>query len=187
MNDVFDMGAAPSGGNLVEMLREACQEAVDLDATISGYEAAIAAARSRLHTLRTIKIPEAMAEAGVGDIFSLDSGHVIQLSQFVSGSLPKDPEPRKKALDLLVEIGGEALIKETLTLLFAKGEHDAADELAQELKSRGLEPERKMDVNAMSLQSFAREKLKEGEEIELDALGLYAGTVAKFKAPKEKK
>lgn len=187
MNDIFDMGSALQDGNLVDLLRDACEEAVLLDEAIEQQEEALKALKQRLHSLRSVKIPEAMAEAGVGDIFSLASGHIIKLGQFVSGSLPKEEDKRKVAMLVLEQHGGGALIKTEIGLTFGKGDVDEANKLAERLRANGYEPQVKQDVNAMSLQAFAREKLREGEELPLETLGLFAGTVAKITAPKEKK
>lgn len=184
MNDMFDI-PAESSGDLVEVLKGHCAEAIELDEAVKGYELAMKAAKQRLHQLRTVKIPEAMAEAGIGDLFSMDSGHTIKLKQFVSGSLPKEPEKRDLAMKVLAQHGGASLIKTAIGMNFAKGESHTASLLAERLRREGYEVEVKEDVHAMSLQSFAREKLREGDELPLDTLGLYAGTSADIKGPKK--
>ena len=52
------------------------------------------------------------------------------------------------------------------------------------LGSHNYEFESKTDVHAKTLQAFAKERLKDGKKIDLEALGLYAGTTAKITAPK---
>lgn len=184
MNDAFDMNLEPANGNLVDTLRKHCEEAVELEKVVLGYESAMKAAKARLHKLRTMEIPEAMSEAGIGDTFSIATGHEIKLSQFVSGSLPKGEEDRKRAIGVLVQHGGAGLIKTVVSAAFGKGESVDADAAAGLLKAAGFEVNEKTDVHAMSLQAFAREKLAEGDDLPMDTLGLYTGTVAKIKAPK---
>lgn len=184
MNDMFDI-PAESSDTLVEVLKDYCSEAIDLDEAIKGYELAMKTAKSRLHTLRTIKIPEAMAEAGIGDLFSMDTGHMIKLKQFVVGSIPKEGEERDLAMKVLAQHGGAALIKTALSMSFDKGQAHEAQQLVTQLVSNGYEVGVKEDVNAMSLQAFAREKLRNGEELPLETLGLFAGTTAEIKEPKK--
>jgi hypothetical protein len=183
MNDMFDI-PAESSGNLVDVLKDYCSEAIELDEAVKGYELAMKTAKSRLHSLRTIKIPEAMAEAGIGDVFSMDTGHVIKLKQFVSGSMPKEDEKRDLAMKVLAQHGGAALIKTAVGMIFDKGQAHEAQQVADNLRSDGYDVSIKEDVNAMSLQAFAREKLRNGEELPLEALGLFAGTTADIKEPK---
>jgi hypothetical protein len=183
MNDMFDIEPENSG-NLVEVLKDHCSEAIELDEAIKGYELAMKTAKSRLHHLRTVKIPEAMAEAGIGDVFSMDTGHVIKLKQFVSGSIPKEEEKRDLAMKVLTQHGGSALIKTAVSMAFSKGQSYEAKLMADRLKSEGYDVEIKEDVHAMSLQSFAREKLRNGEDLPLETLGLFAGTTADIKEAK---
>lgn len=184
MTDMFDI-PAESSGNLVETLKDYCSEAIELDEAIKGYELAMKTAKQRLHALRTVKIPEAMAEAGIGDVFSMDTGHVIKLKQFVSGSLPKEAEKRDLAMKVLTQYGGAALIKTAVEMQFGKGESHEAQKVAAELRAEGYAVDVKEDVHAMSLQAFAREKLREGEDLPLETLGLFAGTTADIKEPKK--
>ena len=189
MNDPFDIPNTPATQptGLVETLRLACEEAVAVQKAIEQAEASLSALTKRLHALRSVKIPDLMAEAGIGDVFSIASGHTIKISQFVSGSIPKEEERRRVAMLVLAQHGGDALIKTEVSMAFPKGESDQAFALAAWLKLEGYAPSVKLDVNAMSLQAFAREKLREGEDLPLETLGLISGNIAKITAPKEKK
>ena len=185
MNDPFDIDQT-AGQDLVQKLRYACEEAAELQATIIGYEDAATAARKRFTKLVADEIPTAMAEAGVGDTFSLASGHKIRVSPFVSGSFPKEPDLRKKAFEKLYDLGGAALVKTHFNLTFGKGEKQNAERLAQVLTADGFPFEEKEDVHASSLRAFIKEKMRDGSEVPLDILGLYAGSVAKITVPKGK-
>ena len=184
MNDPFDIDQ-PKDVGLVEKCRLACEEAAELQTTIAGYEDAASAARKRLMTLVMNDIPTAMAEAGVGDTFSLASGHKIKIVNFISGALPKEPEERKKAFGILNNLGGGALIKTHFNLIFGKGEKQEAERLAKSLVADGFDFEEKEDVHASSLKAFVKERMRDGSEVPLDDLGLYAGSVAKITVPKE--
>jgi hypothetical protein len=186
MNDVFDIDQ-PKDENLVEKVRSACEEAVELQETIISYNSAASIAQKRLTELTQRLIPMTMAEAGMGDVFSLDTGHKIKIHPFVAGSLPKEQEPREKAFEILESIGGGALIKTNVSMVFAKGEKDIADRVSELLYNSGFEFNKKEDIHAGSLKAFIKEKLADGSEVPLDALGLYNGNVAKITPPKEGK
>lgn len=185
-NDPFDIDTTTKDQGLIDLLKDKCQMAVDLMEAIEGYEAATKAAKAQLQQLRTVDIPEAMTNAGVGSIFSLLSGEKIELSQFVMGSLPKEEGPRDLAFKALIQHGGESLIKTKISAAFPKGQSHAAEQAAQALKDLGVDVDVEPSVHPSSLQSFVRDALKKGEELPLETLGLSVGTVAKITMPKEK-
>lgn len=186
MNDMFDIDA-PKDENLVEQVRAACEEAAELQDTIKGYESAAAAAKKRLLDLTHKVIPTAMAEAGMGDTFSLDTGHKIKVLPFVNGSLPKEPDRREKAMQILEDLGGAALIKTLVEVTFPKGDKDNADIAVDYLEGLGYDVKADEGVHASSLKAFIKEKMADGSEVPLDSLGLYAGSAAKITPPKESK
>jgi hypothetical protein len=186
VNETFDI-EQPKDENLVEVVRSACEEAAELTEIIKGYEEAASAAKKRLFALTTIEIPTAMAEAGLGDTFSLATGHKIKIFPFVNGSLPKDPEKRSNAFKILEKMGASSLIKSVVSLGFAKGEKEVANSLVENLQAQGFDVSFKEDVHTSSLKAFIKEKMSDGSEIDLDALGLYTGSVAKITPPKQEK
>lgn len=190
MNDdsMFDV-ETPKDANLVEQVREACAEAVDLARVIEGYEAASKAARIRLYDLQTKTIPEALSLAGMGDTFSLATGEMIQISDSVRNTIgAKDPERDDKLvrrMETLIRMGGEALVKTALSVSFAKGEYEEAEVARDTLISQGLEPELGETVNFQSLVGFVRERIRKGESVENEGLGLEVAPYAKITMPKK--
>lgn len=181
---MFDIGHN-SAGDMVEKVREACQEAVDLEREILNAEENLKALKGRKNQLTMTEIPEAIAEAGMGSEFSLDDGTKIKITQFYSGTLPKAEEARKKAFDVIIDAGGGKLIKNELSLNFEKGEDELAQTAVNTLRGLGHQPELKETIHHQTLLGFVREKVKKGELIPLEPLGIYTGNVAKITLPKE--
>ncbi len=158
---------------LVEQLRRInreCEEAKDR-ADKLGKQA---------HHLKTTVIPEALAKAGVGG-FTLTDGTEVSIGDFVSGSLPKDPARRDRAVQALVEMDGEALIKTKVVVEFPRSGHNEALSLRGELEAKGYTATATSDVHPQTLMAFAREKLKNGEPLDTEALGLFVGRTTKLK------
>ena len=54
----------------------------------------------------------------------------------------------------------------------------------EDLRQKGYTVNSKMGVHPMTLISHVKERLKNGDQVPLETLGLFAGRVAKIKPPK---
>jgi len=182
----FDPGeeGASAPSDKLEVLHKNLDEATALEEQLEQLEADAAAARSTLNDLKTKRIPELMIELQVTDLTR--NGWKVKLTEFVSGSLPKEDGPRQKAIDWLEAHDGGALIKTDISLTFAKAQHDEAKKLAEKLAADGYAAELSSGVHASTLQAFARERLKNGEAVDTEVLGLFTGQVVKITKPKPK-
>lgn len=189
MNDEFDVGGGASAPpEKLDVLHGYLEEAIELELAIEQMDEDLKAAKAVLNTLKSQKIP-AMMEEIESDNMSF-RGWTVKLKAFVSGSLPKSPEARKSAIAWLERNGGESLIKTNVGLEFTRSQHNEALSIAAELEQRGWAPNVDSGVHAQTLQSFAREKIRNGEPMDEDTLsrlGLFTGTVADMKPPKAKK
>lgn len=174
-----------NSNSLIEAVRESCKELIDLEAHKKSLDDELKSINKRIYTIKSVDIPERMAEAGCGDVFSLDTGEIIKLSQYVSGSLPKDPEGRQKAFEALEEMEAGGLIKTEVKISFGKGEDENAKEAVGILELNGFTPECEKGVHSQTLAAFAREKLRDGEDIDLSVLGLTTGQTTKVTYPKK--
>jgi len=181
--DVFDQASQKTNVDLSELI-EKVNEAANVERGIKELEEMIKQQKSHLHKLRSVELPDAFAEVGMSEFVSED-GTKVKIDDFVSGSLPKDPLKREQAITHLEDIGGEGLIKDTMTVLFEKSQHNSALSVVSDLKEKGFNVDFSSGVHAQSLMAFAREKLKEGTHIETETLGLFTGRIAKIKLPKE--
>lgn len=171
-------GAAQAAPNLAE-IKAVASKLVGLQAIKDGLEEQLKNISNELHTIKHDTLPSMMASAGLASI-KLDDGATIKVDDFCSGSLPKDPEKRQKALDWLVENDGEGIIKANVTLSFGKAELNNAKAVADRLKEDGYEPELVESVHPQTYAAFGRELIREGKTVP-DFLGLFVGRVAKVK------
>jgi hypothetical protein len=181
-NSEFDMGTSATDDALAKV-RASIRELISMDEMVKQMEEDLSAAKKQLHSLRTGRIPDLMAEIQ-SDRFN-HAGYEVKLSDFVSGSLPKDPEKLAGAISYLEGCGGGGIIKTEVKLHFPKSEHEEAVELAHDLENRGFAPDVKSGVHPQTLQAFARQKLEAGESIDPAKLGLFTGKVAKIKKVKK--
>jgi len=176
----FDLGAegeASASPDALERVRESIAEMIALEEGIAQLEDDLKAAKKQLQFVRTGKLPDLMAEIQSGHF--THAGWEVKLTEFVSGSLPKDPAARQKALDWLESHDGGELIKTDVKLSFAKSQHNEALSVAGGLAEEGYAPIVESGVHAQTLQKYARDRIADGDEIDFEVLGLYAGRVAK--------
>lgn len=182
LNDAFlDQGASPS-----DYLRGLAARAQELQQHIDEYEAAAALLKKELLEITQKRMVDAMVQNGFPELRT-DDGTKFALTAFVSGSLPKEPERRELAIAYLAEHGAGNLIKSELSIAFDKSQHNLAIATQQGLLEQGFPAQLTSGVHSQSLQAWAREKMKEGEDINFDVLGLNAGQYVKVTAPKGSK
>jgi hypothetical protein len=160
-------------------LNNMIEEADLLDAQMDDLTKQMEAISGRYNFLKTNLLPAEMARLQQTALTST-SGTTISIESFVSGSLPKEPDARKAALNFLTRNDGEALIKTEVNVPFGKGQLKLALELSKHLKKQGYIFSMGSGVNANSLLAYARERMKKGEKIDLKVLGLMSGSVAKI-------
>lgn len=178
----FDMGTegeASASPNALKQFRKSLQDAISLTEQIAQVEDDLKAMKSTLQAIRTGRLPDLMAEIQT-DHFT-HAGYEAKLSDFVSGSLPKDEDKRKTALDWLEKNDGGGIITTDVSVAFAKSQHNEALDVAGHLRDEGHPVKVASGVNAQTLQKFARDRIRDGEKIDTEKLGLYVGKVVKLK------
>lgn len=172
-------------------------QAVELEDEIDKLEDKLKLTKARHLKLISEDLPDKMKEAGLQEVL-LPSGWRIEIKQKVYGTLPKgdnyqgtgDPAKRSLAIDTVRKLGGEEIIKNTMTIVIDRGKDNFARELAAWLQDQyGLNPIMKEDINHMTLQAWCREQLQEVPDVgdflsEVEKVGLYVMDVATVKRKK---
>jgi len=182
----FDLGAeggAATPPDALARLQTSVDELLEMEKIVEQMEEDLKAAKATLQSLRTGRIPDLMNEIGMP--FLVRNGKSVELTDFVSGSLPKDPERRAQAIKWLENKGAGGLMRTEVSVEFGRNQHNEALSIAGELRDKGLAPTVASTIAPMTLQKFARDKLKAGEEIDFEILGLYTGKVVKVKDSKK--
>lgn len=176
----FDVIITPSVDQL-KAIEELANHGYSLNKQIEELENLLKKLKEEFMKLTRVTLPDAMAAAGTSS-FKTTSGVKITVKDFVNGSLPKDEAKREWAINWLIKNGGKDIIKSELVCEFEKGDGNLRkrNQAAEMLADMGVAFSEKEDVHWMTLASFAREKIENGEEIPLDKLGLFAGRKAKI-------
>lgn len=169
---------APDEGELTRVTRLA-EEAQSLQNIIADLEDEVKERKRQLNDILQRQLPDMFAEIGIDEIRTKD-GTKFVIRDFVSGSLPKDEFGKRVALEWLEQHGGADIIKATVNLAFGKDEYEVAREIAADLEARGYNPSTDLGVHASTLAAFARDRLKNGEEVNTEILGLHIGRHAKI-------
>jgi hypothetical protein len=178
--------------DVLTALSKKVKEAFETQVAIDELTASLAAANRVMQELLTKSIPDLMMQIGSSTFdYTPDPANPnrrvkCDLKEFVSGSLPKvdefgNSEKRDKAIEWLEAHEGGDLIKTEVSLAFAKAERERAVALAAELRAKGYEPLVEEGVHSQTLCAFARERMRNGDELDIDVLGLYVGKVANIK------
>jgi len=183
--DVEEGAEAPSNDSALKRVMSIADEIVSTELQIDALEESLKDLKGRGNHLKTVELPDLMAECGMTSVRTT-SGHTIEIQDFVQGSLPKDPMRRKVAIDWLATNGAADLIKNEVSVEFGKTEHNRAKDLAEHLRQQGFPVNESESVHPQTLLAFARERMRSGEDIPLEDLGLFSGRTAKVKTPKVK-
>jgi hypothetical protein len=168
----------PTSTTDLETVRTLATELRDLETEIAELEETLKLLKGRANDLKTQELPEALGDLGM-ESFSLSDGFSVKINEVVSGTLPKDPAAKRAALALLAEYGLDGIIKNEISLAFGRGEDNIAKSLAAELREKGYEADVTEGVHPQTLAAAVRERLRSGEEVDTQALGIYCGRTVK--------
>lgn len=190
--EALSSASSPAKDNLIRLLGEWDE----VEANIKGLEEMLSSLNARKTELKTKSIPDAMAMLGSGEWQGDEpdeDGKVpkVVMDDFVSGSLPKDPAAREMAISWLEENGGGELLKTEISATFGKSEHNSALDvfgtLSKMAEEMGFQLTMDSGCHPQTYLAFMREKLKGGESVPVEKLGLFVGRVAKVSRVKAKK
>lgn len=176
----FDVIVTPAADQL-KSIEELANQAYTLTKLIDELEASLKVNKAELMTLTHKAIPDALAAAGTSS-FTTTTGVKITIKDVMHGTLPKDDQKRAIAIRWLEENGGKSIIKSELVCEFEKGSGnlEKKNRAAEALADMGVPFADRESVHPQTLCAFAREKIKNGEEVPTELLGLYAGRMAKI-------
>jgi hypothetical protein len=184
-------------------IREQSEKAVTLARRMANGEDLLKTLKKEYQRLVSDVIPNAMKSAQLNS-FELVDGSYISIKNLIKGSIPKNPEKRKKALDYLKKIKGAWLLKGQISIPLMKGENVKAKRAINAflkisktkknmkiLTELGMKEEQltllkdllcrvniEDTVHHQSLCAFARELAENGEDVDFEKLGLFAGPIA---------
>jgi hypothetical protein len=179
------LGTTAPSTNQLSDIEEVCQQALALKNHIDMLDEAKKKTNEELHALLSKTLPDMISGAGITE-FKMNNGTKVELKEYVSGSLPKEDEARSAAFEYIREHSGESLIKMNVVAKFERGDTNRAASALAALRELEVDFDAKEDIHPMTLAAWARERMKNGEEVALETIGLTAGRMAKI-VTKEKK
>ena len=117
-------------------------------------------------------LPAALAEHGLTELKMAD-GSKVTIATVISATITKDRA--NEAHDWLRANGHEDLIKNTVSVVFGKGEAARAAALISQLDSNGWDPDQKEAVHPSTLKAFCKEQIERGTAIPSELFGIYIG------------
>jgi hypothetical protein len=152
-----------------------CQEHERVSHEIEAREIELKGLKAKLNEIENRQIPELMDEMSIETITV--SGRKVGVKTDVYGSLPseeKSPDKHRKAIDWLLQHEAGGLIKTTVIVEFPATERRRAIDLKQRLISCNLPADVsfKERVHPQSLCAWGRERLRNGETLAADVIGL---------------
>ena len=161
------------------------RDLIGIEEEIAEQEECLSALRKEKQAIIATRLPDIMAVAGMGsgDDVTVD-GWKFLLTEYVSGSWPRDPDRRATAKSLLVVYDALGLLKVNLSMAFGRGEEKLAQRVFKAMSKFG-DPVLDENVHHSTLAAFARERLTKGEDIDFDGLGLRSEMLVRVKKVKK--
>lgn len=162
----------------LSLIASLVRQQLAMEQRVDDLERELASAKKELKHISEELLPAAMAEHGMMKL-KMDDGSEISVSKFYSASIPKDRQG--EAFDWLRQNGHDSLIKNQVSISFARDEDEIAQSLRQKLEMEGYDTAQKVWVEPMTLKAFVREQVEKGAPIPSDLFGIYIGDQAKIK------
>ena len=166
----------------LERLGECANVLGRLAEEIEYMESELKALKARQHEIRTQTMVDIMMEAQVSSISH--DGKDYSIAPFVYGTWPKDPDKAADATRWLEENNAAGIIKAHVTAAFPKGSLQDAREIASRFPPEaGAKVETK--VHPSTYKAFARERIRNGEPLDMDVLGITIGQVVNVRKARD--
>lgn len=155
----------------VDPISKACQEYLQEEKEIDDLEILIKTKKESLRQ-KNEHIVQLMEERGVTSI-KMKNGQAVEIKPFYTGSISKDKQ--EEAFQWLRDKGYDDLIKNQVVIKFGRAEDEKANKLFTDLVNQGLDTDRSVKVEPMTLKGFIREMIESGKELPMDTFGVFVG------------
>ena len=156
-------------------------EASGLQEKVARQEKDLIDAKKALRKVTDELLPEALEDLNLEKVVMKD-GSEISVKPIYAASIPKDR--LAEAYDWLRQHGDGDIIKNNVTVTFAKGEDLDAQAFMVMCDDQGFTPQQAEKIESMTLKGWLREKVETGQAIPFDLFGAYISQRAKIKRGK---
>lgn len=130
MDALFGAKKEASDGQLQRISDLMRAEAAAQDA-LATANAMASSAKAEINRITLGALPQLMAEAGVQDFTSSETGNRVKLGFSADGSVgPKSDPDRDKKIDRWIELGAGEIVKQSVTVSFPKDMFEESEKLA---------------------------------------------------------
>jgi hypothetical protein len=164
----------------VDPISKACQEQLKIEKEIEDLESLMKVKKDLLKQ-NGEQIVSLMEERGVKSI-KMSDGQSVDIKPFYTGSISRDNQ--EDAFKWLRDNGYDDIIKNQVVLKFGRAEDEKADQIYSDLASKGLDADRNIKVEPMTLKGFIREMIENGKDIPMETFGVYVGHKINIKKDK---
>ena len=186
MSDVYSLfeeeAANPQAFNKVSeeetsKLSSLIRQSIDLGKEVELAEKHLKDLQYKKRTIDEEDIPSLMEELGVESL-TVD-GNKISVDKFVSARIPE--HKKAEAFAFLRSIGEADIIKNEVVVQFGMGQDNVAGAVLDDLSKQGLNPAQKTHIHPMTLRTWVKNRIENGQEVDFDTFGVYVGNRAKIK------
>jgi hypothetical protein len=195
MKEVDLLEDVAPASNELGAVADVARKMQDLAHEINRLEDSLKQKKQDLKMLAEHDLPDLMQELNIRD-FTLTNGSKVEIKDVITGSVPSqgaidrakgdDKDElrirQQQCFEWLRQNGGADLIKSNVEVQFGRNEDDACNEFTNELRSRHMHYKRGVGVHPSSLNSFIKERLAEGKEVDLDLFRVYTGRIANIRS-----
>ena len=155
-----DSGIAASPDRLLA-IGTLADEAASVQDAIKELERTLSEKQKRLKEIRHTELVDLLIDAGVDHIGVPGRNLDAKLEQFVHANIPADwPEQqREEAFNLVTRLGGEDLIKVTVSVVFGRREYHQAIKLRERLENAGYFPKVEKGVQWNTYTAWIKDQL----------------------------
>ena len=157
--------------NEVDPISKACQDYLKFETEINDLELLLKAKKESLRQQNEL-IVQLMEERGVRSIRMTD-GQSVDIKPFYTGTITK--EKQQEAFQWLRDNGYDDIIKNQVVVKFGRAEDEKANNVFTELAKQGLDTDRNVKVEPMTLKGFIREMIESGKELPMETFGVFVG------------
>lgn len=161
----------------VKDITEVCNKCIDLEQQVNSAEENLSRLKEKLRDYQERIIPEMMQEAGV-DSLVLTNGKKVNVKPFYGAKIPI--ERQDEAFSWLRAKGHGDMIKNSITANLDRGQDNLASELVKVCQQHGFNYSQKMKVEPMTLKAYVKERIQNGQKIDMELFGVYIANKTKL-------
>ena len=176
-NEIFDTKKVPKKSTL-KRLSALCSKLVNAEEDLQYAEQKVSEIKAYIKNLKMNEIPNIMSAEQISKVAYGD--WEIGVENVLSGSWPKTKTGINEAVEYLEKCDATGIISTQVVVDLPREEYELAQEIVEQIKDR-CDPTIKEFVNHNSLKKFARERMENGEAVDLSKLNLSMIQMAKVK------